>query len=158
MNATLTPKTLSLLCVVYLVSAGGALATETVGDAQAQARIFLTGKRSDGPDLTAPSVTPSSSASTPSAIDAQELARRVILAQPTPNAAIARLVAPGSATIAERFDRNVDGDAQEMARRAILGSVSKAASAAENLNSPGSGSRKLSLSVGGPSETASSQP
>jgi hypothetical protein len=158
MNATLTPKTLSLLCVVYLVSAGGALATEPVGDAQAQARIFLTGKRSDGPNLTAPSVAPSSSASMPSHIDAQELVRRVILGQPTMDAAIARLEAPGATTIAERFDRNVDGDAQEMTRRAILGSVSKAVSAAENLNSPGSGSHKLSLNVGGPSGTANSQP
>jgi|SRR5580658_1279631 hypothetical protein len=158
MNATLTSKALSLLCVVYLASTGGALATEPAGDAQTQARIFLTGKGSGGPDLTAPSVASSSTASTSSAIDAQELVRRVLLGQPTTDAAIARLVAPGSTTIAERFDRDVDGDAQEMARRAILGSVSKAVSAAENLNSPGSGSRKLSLNGGGSSGTAYSQP
>lgn len=152
MNGTVAQKTCLFLCVAYFDSAGGALATESVGGAQEQARILLTGQRSDGADRVPPAA-PAPMVATARQLDAQELARRVIMGQPTTEDSVARIVTSRSSTIAGSCIRAVDGGAQEMARRAILGDVSQMVTV--NLHSLGC--LKMSLNGAGQPVTTNFQ-
>ena len=113
MKLTIIPQLTFSVCLIGLGAAQTALAAKPAPDAQEQARALLTGKYSSASDVK-PHALPGSVASTTSAIDGQELARRMILGDPA-NTNTAPAAASKSAAI----------DGQEQARRMILGGAVK---------------------------------
>jgi hypothetical protein len=123
-------RPLSVISAALLIHVGGALAADSAGDAQQQARELLAGRSAT--QSTLPSERRADRAARPTA-DAQELARRVLLGvtdagvQGTkPMTRPDNAAAPVESTVQKSVLTH--GDAQAMARRLLLGQASAAGS------------------------------
>lgn len=116
----------ALLLALFLVHAGGAIAADRTGDAQAQARELLSRATTHEPTAAAQVSAVAGGGSLPTESDPQEQARRLILGARSAYDAAASTRARSSnagsfARAVGHYDRRARADGQEMARRMILG-------------------------------------
>jgi hypothetical protein len=124
-------RPLSVISAALLFHVGGAVAADSAGDVQQQARELLTGRIAT--QSAPPSERRADTAVRPTGGDAQELARRVLLGvndsgvQGTkPTTRPDNAMAPVESTVQKGV--LVHGDAQAMARRLLLGQANAAGS------------------------------
>jgi hypothetical protein len=121
--------TLALISAALLIHVGGAVAADSAGDAQQQARELLAGRIAT---QSAPSERRAERAVRPTA-DVQELARRVLLGVTDSGVRGTKPITPPDNAVA-RVEFTVQksvharGDAQAMARRLLLGQANAAGS------------------------------
>jgi len=122
MNSFIPAKTLGrgmvLISAVFLLQAHNALAAESVGDAQMQARDLLSGTVG-GRARTVDESPPADGRQT-SSLEPQEQARQLILGKPNVNATPDPSTR-GTPVLSTRGDHRTYPDPQESARRMILG-------------------------------------
>ena len=123
-------RPLSVISVALLIHVGGAVAADSAGDVQQQARDLLTGRIAT---QSAPSSEPRAERAVRSTGDAQELARRVLLGVADSGVQGTKPIArPDSAAAPVGFSVQKSvlarGDAQAMARRLLLGQANAAGS------------------------------
>jgi hypothetical protein len=112
-------RPLPLVSAALLIHIGGAVAADSAGDVQQQARELLAGR---SPTQSAPPSERRADRAVPPTGDAQEQARRLLLGVTRPDNA----AAPVEFTVQKGV--LVHGDAQAMARRLLLGQANAAGS------------------------------
>lgn len=123
-------RPLSVILAAVLIHVGGAVAADSAGDVQQQARDLLTGRIAT---RSAPPSEPRAQRAVRSTGDAQELARRVLLGVTDSGVPGTRpITRPDSAAAPVEFSAQksvlAHGDAQAMARRLLLGQANAAGS------------------------------
>lgn len=120
MKATANTKSLLFLALFSIAGAHAAWASDSVDDAQQQARSLLGGRNASASGVASRSVVETSAASASFPVDAQEQGRRMILGRPLSRVLSVPAVARAQRAKTEADSRKVERGGDELARRMIL--------------------------------------